>query len=79
MKKLSGWQKDFIASDLRSHLLILRHLFEAIENDSDAEQNHTIKSLERVEGDLRRLRNYFLIISKDAESREAMKNEKMLS
>ena len=60
VKVMSSLQKDFVASFLRSQLINLKEVLEAIENSGRLEGSYVEESLNRVEKELRQVRKVYM-------------------
>lgn len=59
VKTMSGLQKDFVASFLRSQLVSLRDALEVIENSGKLEDYYVQGFLNRTEKELRQVRKVY--------------------
>lgn len=57
---MSGLQKDFVVSFLRSQLVSLRGVLETIEDSCRLEDSYVKESLNRLEKELRQARKLYL-------------------
>ena len=55
---ISSFEKDFIASNLRSQLNILQSLLKSMESDCGYERDYAVEALKRIQAAARDLREF---------------------